>query len=255
MMRLVLGLIACFAAVWICPTITVLAGDVDTHSQTMLEVQQEGVGHAAAVSALKNLAQQPSTALIPLLSGMDHANPLAANWLRGAFETIADRTLKKGSLLPKQELEEFTLDGTHASQSRQLAFDWLVRVDPSATDRLIPGMLDDPSTEFRRAVVQRLIDAAAKAGKSMHADESREIYRRAFRAARDPDQLDLVFEELTRLGEKPDLNRQLGMLDTWWLQAFVEVRGYKMTPNKQELCHTTWYRLSQSLDSPIAFWQ
>ena len=166
---------------------------------------------------LRSLAQQPSTALIPLLRGMDRANPLAANWLRGAFEAIADRNLKAGTPLPKEELEEFALDRTHAPQSRQLAFDWLVRIDPSATDRLVPGMLDDPSTEFRRAAVQRLIAAAGKAGEAKHTAESKEIYLRAFRAALDPDQLDLVFDELTKMGEKPDLKRQLGLLNSWWL--------------------------------------
>ena len=40
---------------------------------------------------------------------------------------------------------------------------------------------------------------------------------RAFRAALDPDQLDLVFDELTKMGEKPDLKRQLGLLNSWWL--------------------------------------
>ena len=128
--------------------------------------RREGAGHAAAVPALKSLAQQPSSALIPLLRGMDRANPLAANWLRGAFEAIADRNLKDGALLPKKELEEFTLDRTHAPQSRQLAFEWLVKIDPSASDRLVPRMLDDPCAEFRREGVQRLIDAASKAGEA-----------------------------------------------------------------------------------------
>jgi hypothetical protein len=148
---------------------------------------------------------------------MDRANPLAANWLRGAFEAIADRNLKEGALLPKKELEEFTLNRTHAAQSRQLAFDWLIRIDPSARDRLVPGMFDDPSAEFRRAAVQRLIAAAGKAGEEKHTAESKEIYLRAFRAALDPDQLDLVFDELTKMGEKPDLMRQLGLLNSWWL--------------------------------------
>ena len=109
------------------------------------------------------------------------------------------------------------LDRAHAPQSRQLAFDWLVRIDPSAADRLVPGMLDDPSAEFRRAAVQRLIDAAAKANEAKDAAKGKELYLRAFRAALDPDQLDLAFDELSKMGEKPDLKSQLGLLSSWWL--------------------------------------
>lgn len=217
MNRTAVGPIACFIVLWFFASNVARADDVETQIQTILKVQKEGAGHAAAVPVLRSLAQQPSTSLTPLLRGMDRANPLAANWLRGAFEAIADRNIKEGALLPKKELEEFTLDRTHASQSRQLAFDWLVKIDPSATDRLVPGMLDDPSAEFRRAAVQRLIAAAGKAGEAKHTAESKEIYLRAFRAALDPDQLDLVFDELTKMGEKPDLKRQLGLLNSWWL--------------------------------------
>ena len=127
MKRMVVGPVACFILVWIVPSNAVLADDVETQIRTILKVEKEGAGHAAAVPVLKSLAQQPTTALIPLLRGMDQANPLAANWLRGAFEAIADRNLKDGAPLPKEELEEFALDRAHAPQSRQLAFDWLVR--------------------------------------------------------------------------------------------------------------------------------
>ena len=61
-------------------------------------------------------------------------------------------------------------------------------------------MIDDPSTEFRRAAVQRLLDAAAKTKESQNVAASKELYGQAFRAALDPDQLDLAFDELTALG-------------------------------------------------------
>jgi hypothetical protein len=217
MQRMVVRPVACFMVLWIFPSNAVLADDVETQIRTILMVQKEGAGHAAAVPVLKSLTQQPSTALISLLRGMDGANPLAANWLRGAFEAIADRNLKDGALLPKKELEEFALDRTHASQSRQLAFECLLKIDPSASDRLVPQMLDDPCAEFRRDAVQRLIDAASKSGEAKHTEENKEIFLRAFRTALDPDQLDLVFDQLTKMGEKPDLKRQLGLLNNWWL--------------------------------------
>jgi hypothetical protein len=119
--------------------------------------------------------------------------------------------------LPTEELERFALDRTHAPQPRKLAFDWLVRINPSASDRLISGMLDDPSAEFRREAVQRVIDAAEKANEQKDDANCKALYLQAFRAALDPDQLNLAFDKLSALGEMPDLKRQLGLLDRWWL--------------------------------------
>jgi hypothetical protein len=165
---------------------------------------------------MKTLSQRPAATLLPLLQAMDRANPLAENWLRGAFEAIAARSLKEATL-PKDELEHFALDRAHAPQPRKLAFDWLVRIDPSAANRLIPGMIEDPSSEFRRLGAQRLIDAAKKAAEDKDVAKSKALYLQAFNAALDPDQLDLVFDELTKLGEKPDLKQRLGLLGDWWL--------------------------------------
>jgi len=206
---------AAWLLLFILPSDKVLGSELDDRIQTVLKVDKEGAGHAAAVPALKQLCLQPTTALIPILQGMDHANPLAENWLRGAFEQIADRNRKQGKPLPKDELEKFALDRAHGAQSRKLAFDWLLKIDPEAADRLVPGMLDDPAAEFRREAVQRLLDAA-----STHAEtdvKTKDLYRQAFAAALDPDQLEASAKALTKLGEKPDLKRQLGLLDGWWL--------------------------------------
>jgi hypothetical protein len=145
--------------------------------------------------------------------------------LRGAFEAIADRTLQQQKPLPKMELEQFVLDRTHATQSRKLAFDWLVRIDPSAADRLIPGMVDDPSPEFRRQGAQRLIDAAKKAADAKDPATSKQLYLQAFHAALDPDQLDLSFDELAKVGETPNLKERLGLLTDWWLIGPFDHRG------------------------------
>jgi hypothetical protein len=212
-----MGRLACFMLIWSCASQTILAEDIESHIRAILKVEKVGAGHAAAVTAVKFLSQRSTTALIPLLRGMDQANPLAENWLRGAFVSIADRNFKEGTPLPKEELERFALDRSHAPQSRKLAFDWLVRIDPSAPDRLIPGMLDDPSAEFRREAVERVIDAAEKASEQKDNAKCKDLYLQAFRAALDPDQLNLAFDELSAMGEIHDLKSQLGLLDSWWL--------------------------------------
>jgi hypothetical protein len=197
---------------------------LETEIQTILIVDKEGTGHAAAARAMKTLSQRPAATLVPLLRAMDQANPLAENWLRGAFDAIAARS-QKDSTLPKLELEQFALDRTRASQPRKLAFDWLVRIDPTAAERLVPGMADDPSAEFRRLATQRLIDAAKVTAEAKDSAKSKELYLEAFNAALDPDQLDLAFDELAKLGEKPDLKKRLGLLSDWWLIGPFDHRG------------------------------
>lgn len=225
MLRIASALAVCAIVVGILPRNAVSAPDIETQIQTILKVEKEGAGHEAAVAALKTLSQQPATTLLPLLQAMDHANPLAENWLRGAFEAIADRTLKEETTLPKPELEQFALDRTHAPQPRKLAFDWLVRIDPTAAERLIPGMIDDPSAEFRRQGSQRLIDAAKQAAEAKDEAKCKDLYLQAFNAALDPDQLDLVFDELSKIGEQPDLKKRLGLLSDWWLVGPFDHRG------------------------------
>jgi hypothetical protein len=98
-----------------------------------------------------------------------------------------------------------------------LAFDWLVSIDPGAADRLIPGMIDDPSPDFRRRATQRHLDAAKAADDAKDTAKCKELYTQAFNAALDPDQLDLAFDELKELGEKPDLKARLGFISDWWV--------------------------------------
>jgi len=95
--------------------------DVKRLTDTIKRVDKLGVGHRDAVAAVRELQQANGARLLDLLRGMDDAGPLAANWLRGAFETIAERELHAAHKLPAAELERFVLDRTHGDQSRQLA--------------------------------------------------------------------------------------------------------------------------------------
>lgn len=223
MSRLWCAIAAAFAIVS-APAQSFCADDVADQIQTIQRVAKEGGGHADAVRALAVLNDADATALIPLLEAMDKANPLAENWLRGAFEAIADRSLRDGAL-PQADLEQFALDRSHAAGPRSLAFDWLLRVDHGAADRLIPGMIDDPSPEFRRTAVARLIDAAAAASEAQDGAQAKDLYNQAFRAALDPDQLDRAFDELTKLGESPNLLAQLGLINRWHLIGPFDHRG------------------------------
>jgi hypothetical protein len=123
-------------------------------------VRGEGAGNVAASRASKELSRHGPASLIAVLQAMDDADPIAANWLRGAVDAIAERAMRDGRPLPAAEFESFVLDRSHAGPVRRLASEWLVRTDATAPDRLIPGMLDDPSTELRRDAVARELERA-----------------------------------------------------------------------------------------------
>jgi hypothetical protein len=91
----------------------------------------------------------------------------------------------------------------------------LAGADPTAADRWIPQMLDDPSVELRRDAVARLLDQAAALAAKMQADAAVKTFRQALGAARDLDQLQLAVDELKKLGVETDLPKQLGLITDW----------------------------------------
>src|SRR5262249_18293177 len=144
--------IACLMA---SAAISVGAADPARLIHDIAQVGPEGRGHREASAAWRKLADADATALPAVLGALDNANPLAANWVRSAAETIVDRQLGRRHPLPAAELESFIIDARHSPRARRLAFEFLTRVDDTAGDRLLPGMLNDPSREFRRDAVSR----------------------------------------------------------------------------------------------------
>lgn len=193
------------------------AATTDELIQTVKQVGPEGAGSAAAIKAVKELSRGSAATLISLLTAMDDATPLAANWLRGAFEAIADHEVKTAKKLPAEDLEAFIADKRHDAHARRLAYEWLLKVDPGLADRLIPGMLQDPGADFRRDAVQRLIDeAAAQQGKN-EKDAAIGTFRTALKGATDDDQVQAIVKPLAELGEKVDLQKHFGFVTKWHL--------------------------------------
>lgn len=182
---------------------------------TIQAVGKEGQGHQAAQPAMRELSQQRADALPRILTGLNDANPLAANWLRNAFETIADRELSRSGTLPTADLERFIQDRQNDPRARRLAYEWLLKVEPQARERLIPSMLTDPGAEFRRDAVQRLIDAARKADERKDGATAKELCRQALVGATDDDQVQAIVKRLRELGEQVDLQEHFGFLVEW----------------------------------------
>jgi hypothetical protein len=125
---------------------------------------------------------------------------------------VAQRASAAGKL-PQADLETFLADTKHAPRARRLAYELVAKVDPTAEQRLIPTLLDDPSLELRRDAIAQLLAAAAKAGKP----ESMKLYPKAFHHSRDLDQIKESSAKLRELGGTPDIATHMGFVMNWKL--------------------------------------
>ena len=175
----------------------------------LLAVGAEGQGNAAAAAASKTLAAQSTPAdLTDLLTAMDQAGPLAANWLRAAVFTLNDRAQAASTPITAETLTTFLKNQTHGPAGRLLAADLLQQTAPAAWDALVPSLLLDPVPGLRRTPVARLTEASTKA-------KDKVKLREALEAARDEDQVRAAADELRKLGETVDLPRHFGFLMDW----------------------------------------
>lgn len=197
--------------------------------EAVLAIGHDGAGHAAAQQAVRELSQAPTSALVPMLTAMDSANPLAANWLRGAFEAVASRGLASDAGLPVPELLTFFHERQRQPQARRLAYEWLIKAQPGLADELVPIALDDPSAEMRTDAVARLLKQAAETEAAGQTKEAALLYRQALSGAGDPSQVDPIKKALEGLGEKVNLVEHYGLLTEWHVIGpfdNVEMKGF-----------------------------
>ena len=172
------------------------------------------------------MSKAQPTALPEILKSFDAASPLAANWLRGAFETIADRALRRQQL-DARALEAFVVDRNNNASARRLAYEWLLKVDGTAADRLIPGMLQDANAEFRRDAVQRLITAGTTQLDAGNKEDATKTFQQAMIGAVDDDQVRAIVKPLRDLGEMVDIQKHFGFVTAWQLIGPFDNTGTK----------------------------
>lgn len=207
--------------------VTVNAASIDDNIRVIKSVGPEGARHVEAIAAVKELSKSSADSLTSILKSFEGANPLAVNWLRSAVDSIADRTLKATGKLPAESLEAFVKDTARSPEARRLAYEWLLKVDATAADRLIPGMLQDASPEFRRDAVARLMEQAEKAREANDKEAERKLLNQALAGAIDDDQVKEIVKPLRELGEKVDLQKHFGFLTEWHLIGPFDNTGLK----------------------------
>ena len=200
------------------------AADATADAIALLQAARPGgVGSVENQRAAAVLVQQGEAAVLPILQGFRKASPVGENWLRNAFEQIdSDLTAAKKTIPPKV-LEGFIADVSNAPAARRLAYESLRRQDPAAEARLIPGLLLDPSPEFRRDAVALLVkEAAAVEGPAAIA-----LYRKAFSGAVHEDQVKQISEALRKAGETVDISRHFGFVSSWMIAGPFDNREEK----------------------------
>jgi hypothetical protein len=220
--------------------------DLGRELKALQAVGPQGQGHREAAAAWRRVAEADARQLPTVLTALDEAGPLAANWIRTAIDAIAERQFERGGKLPAGELETFLRDTRHAPRARRLAYEWLVRVDPAAPNRLLPGMLHDADIELRRDAVARVIGEAEAFAKEDKPDAAVAAFRRAIAAAGDLDQVKLLADRLRKLDRPVDVPRQLGLIVRWKLIGPFDNGGEKgfdaVYPPERELSLQATYQ-------------
>jgi hypothetical protein len=204
---------------WACLAILAFVppdGDLPQLLDRIKAVRAEGAGNTEAAEAWRTIVARGPEALLPVLAAFDGADERAANWLRAAVDAIA--VMKP---LDAKAVEAFVLDRNRSGAGRHAAYEVLVRLDPAAPERLLPGMIDDPGRELRREAVARAL------GKIPKGPEGKEPLRTLLPCARERDQVDAIVKQLKSLGVDVDVQAHYGIVARWILIATFDNTGMK----------------------------
>jgi len=206
--------------------LTLAADDrVDAALATISRVGPGATGSVEARRATDLLAAQEADALPRLLVAMQTSNPVAANWLRTAYEAVVARELARPEpRFPLAELKAFVKDPTHSGRVRRLALALCERLEPGFTDAWVPDQFADP--EFRADAVDVLLAAGAKAVDSGDSAAAKGKFTLAFEHARDSQQVVRAADLLKSLGSAVDVPAQLGLVVDWWLLGPFAAPGF-----------------------------
>jgi hypothetical protein len=189
------------------------------------KIGREGAGNTEVAAQWKKLVQSGPEALLPILRGFDPERAaIGANWLRPAFDAIAEKALADKKL-PTKELTAFLEDTKNQPAARRIAYEWLLKADPKTADKFLPNMLSDPSPELRRDAVALLIANGEKLLKAEEKDSAKFVFEKALKGACDPDQVETIAMVLKKLGTEVNLQKHFGVVSQWHLAAPFEHKG------------------------------
>ena len=179
-------------------------------------IVKQGRGSAEGRAAWDRLSQANPDALPAILQGMNTKDTAAVNWLRTAFDQIAEREMKTGGKsIDTKKLLAFVKNPANEGRPRRLALDLLERLQPGTADAVYRAGLDDP--EFRYDAVALVLDQAQRAAKAGNAASAVKLYRQAFDKSRDMLQARAAALGLKDGGIEVSVAEHMGFLRDWHL--------------------------------------
>jgi hypothetical protein len=188
-------------------------------------VKAQGTGSPAARAAWDKLVQKGPAVLPRILDALDTSDVVVANWLRTAFDRIAEPELARGGKqIDAGALLAFVRDPKHEGRARRLALDVVERLRPGTRDRLVAGWLDDP--EFRYDAVEHVLRDLDR-DKNIPRDKAVAVLRRAFANTRDLEQGRALAARLKALGVTVSVADHFGFLRDWYVIGPFDAHGMK----------------------------
>lgn len=173
----------------------------------------DGSRSQEARQAWQRLVECDVAVLPEILAAMKDADAVGVNWLRTAYDAILDREAASG--IPVERLMAVIVDPEYDGRARRLAWSTLESQRPRDARQLLTTLLED--AEFRLQAVQMLIDDAEAAVEADDQQLARQLYRKAFEASVDYEQICGLAERLKHLDDPVDLRAKLGVPKQWQL--------------------------------------
>jgi len=193
------------------------ASEQDEALSAIKAVGREGAGNVKARGAWQKIVSAGPGALGDIFDAFQGADDTAANWLRTAVEAIVENEEKAGRAIARTVFESVVTDRRRPAKARDLAFEILDRLDPSARSRILPGMLEDPSAGLRREAIEWALQASP----------TTERLEQLFQWARDVEQVERIAKELKAAGREPDVIGHLGLITRWQIAGPFDNAGLK----------------------------
>lgn len=184
-------------------------------------VKAFGAGSEKARAAWDRLVRQGAKSLPLILDAMDTPDTVTANWLRLAFDEIAEKHRKA---IDADELLAFVRDPKRQGRPRRVALELLEGLRPGTKEKLLAGWLEDP--EFRSDAIALTLERLAR-DKDLPKEKAISALREVFLATRELEQAQTTAARLKERGVEVSVAGHMGCLREWYVIGPFDGLGKK----------------------------
>ncbi len=201
------------------------AGDTASVQRDLETLAKQGRGTADGRAAWDRLSKADSDALPAILAAMNTGDTSSVNWLRLAFDRIADNSLNAKRKVDSAKILAFVKNTLNKGRPRRLGLEFLDRLTPGAAEAMYVESLEDP--EFRYEAVALVLAKAKQAETAGNSELAVKLARQAFEHGRDMKQLRDAALGLEKAKITVSVARQMGFLTDWHLIGPFDGKGQK----------------------------